>query len=804
MKDIDGLFAALEADPGVLFFPVRHHSPVCSRHLARLIRQARPASIVIEGPDDLTPLIPLILHPRTRAPFAVYTTFAERGRGRFAAYYPFCDSSPELVALRVGRETGATLRFADLTWPEQVMAGRSAGGAEEEPRRTSLLEETPLRRSEFLKSLAKRAGCRDTDELWDHLFEVGGEDVETGRFVREVAAFCALARWDDPPEALEADGTLARERAMAAAVQDQRRRDGDASRSGPVLVVTGGYHTAALPSLLSEPCPRPEIPLAGEARTVLMRYSFDRLDALNGYGAGLPSPRYYDILWRLLEEGHPTPHLAAAARIVVEIGRLTRERDLPFAVSAADEIAALEQARRLADLRGHPAPSREDLLDGLRGAFVKGAIDAEGALLLEVVRHVLAGAEAGEVPPEAGVPPLVEDFRRQAESLGLPVRDATPRRLALEIYRREPHRRTSRLLHGLVFLDAPFAVMTAGPDFERGRNLDLMVEHWDYAWSPAGETALLEASVYGTTVEEAAGGRLRQAVADLEESGQGRSARPAVRLLIAACRMGLHRRTGEVLGLLEKSVAEDPSFVSLGFGLTELALLWRSREPLEAHGLEPVPELARAAFRRACFLARDLPSCPAEEVDAALGALSALREATASRNDGLFDADLFLESLGSVARATAGRTVLVGGAAGILFGEGKLGEDALLALAEGHLRGAAAEPAARTGFLRGLLATAREAAWRLPGLLAAVDGLLASWSEEELTRALPEMRLAFSYLTPRETDRVAAQVADLHGGRSLGDLVHLAVREEDVRRNLLLTREVEAALARDGLAGGEP
>jgi hypothetical protein len=193
-------------------------------------------------------------------------------------------------------------------------------------------------------------------------------------------------------------------------------------------------------------------------------------------------------------------------------------------------------------------------------------------------------------------------------------------------------------------------------------------------------------------------------------------------------------------------------------------------------------------------------------VDAALDALSALREACAAAStsqDGLFDPDLFLNALESVARATAGRTVLVGGAAGILFGEGRLGEDALLALVEGHLRGAASEPAARTGFLRGLLATAREAAWRLPGLLAAVDGLLASWNEEELTRALPEMRLAFSYLTPRETDRVAAQVAVLHGGRDLGDLVHLAVREEDVRRNLLLTREVEAALARDGLAGGQ-
>ena len=47
-----------------------------------------------------------------------------------------------------------------------------------------------------------------------------------------------------------------------------------------------------------------------------------------------------------------------------------------IALSTADEIAALQQARLLAALRGHPGPTREDLLDGVRSCFVKGAMDA--------------------------------------------------------------------------------------------------------------------------------------------------------------------------------------------------------------------------------------------------------------------------------------------------------------------------------------------------------------------------------------------------------------------------------------------
>jgi hypothetical protein len=126
-------------------------------------------------------------------------------------------------------------------------------------------------------------------------------------------------------------------------------------------------------------------------------------------------------------------------------------------------------------------------------------------------------------------------------------------------------------------------------------------------------------------------------------------------------------------------------------------------------------------------------------------------------------------------------------------------ETALLARVAGHLGGGGA-PVERAGFLRGLLATAREAAWQVPGLLEAVDGLLAAWDEEDFLRVLPELRLAFSPFTPREVDRVAARVGDLHGGRKPEGLFLRGVSEGDVRLNLRLTREVAALLSRDGLS----
>lgn len=843
-RKMDDLLGRLRSD-GVVYCPVRHHSPACAWHVRRAILDLRPSAVLIEGPSDLTPLIPLLLDAKTRTPVAAYSTYADRaGRlarlagvdeaaaatpagkrdvPRFAAYYPLCDYSPELVGLRAGRDVGAELRFIDLAYPQQVLAERgvsTAAGSGDGPAGLSLQEETYLRRSEYLHRLTLQAGCRDVNDLWDRLFETaaGGDDHEG--FFQRVAAYCCMARMDSPPALLEADGTLARDRAMAAAIRKQlgvsraRPKRGvepsSATPAGPVLVVTGGFHTAALPYLVADPSTAAPAALdlsPDEGLTVLMRYSFDRLDALNGYASGMPAPEYYDRVWRLLGERHPQPFLEVAARTVVEVGRLTRERDLPFSVSTADAIAALEQCRRLAELRGRrDVPTREDLLDGVRACFVKGAIDAEGTAVIAVVNHVLAGTRIGDLPASAGVPPLVEDFRRRTTELGLSVTDTVRRKLSLELYRNAAHRDVSRLLHKLAFLNAPFGVVTGGPDFVNGRNLELMYEHWDYGWNPAIESALIEASVHGASVDEAAATKLRLAAVELEEAGLGRNTAEAVRVLVHACRMGLHAHAHQIVELIDQDVAEDPTFESVVAGMTELAMLWQSREPLEAHRLPQIPTVARTAYRRACFLARDVVTCPPDRVDSVLQSIAALRQAAAhhdgtgdGEDDSHFDPTLLWGALEAVVAAPQTPAVILGGAAGVLFGEDRLDEPTLLTLAAGNLAAAAGDPAAKTGFLRGLLFTCREVAWRLPELLRRVDALLRDWDEDEFVRALPDLRMAFASLTPRETGRVAANVGALYGLKDLGNLFRPDLSVQDVAANLRLSAAADEWLRSEGL-----
>ena len=63
----------------VVYLPVRHHSPACALHVRQTIEQLNPSAVLVEGPADLTPLVPSLLHPDARPPFAVYTTYVDKG-----------------------------------------------------------------------------------------------------------------------------------------------------------------------------------------------------------------------------------------------------------------------------------------------------------------------------------------------------------------------------------------------------------------------------------------------------------------------------------------------------------------------------------------------------------------------------------------------------------------------------------------------------------------------------------------------------------------------------------------------------
>lgn len=787
----------------LIVFPVRHHSPACAWQLSRLFEQLTPSVVLVEGPRSFTPLIPLLVHSEARMPLAVYTYAVQNTQDdatprRRAAYYPFCSHSPEFVALAAAHAREIPTRFIDLDFSEQCLIEIEQEDREAE----SLLDERRYQRSRYLSALAQQLGCRDHEELWEHLFEVSATTRGLQKQVTDIAAYCHLARVECTTEELTKDGTLQREAEMAWHIQqalNERKAD-----DGPVLVVIGGFHAVAMPQLLANPIQRHSISRGAisDESSALIRYSYDRLDRLNGYSAGMTSPAWQQLLWeRTLKYGKTGMDASkrvrqeAALTILFDIAIELRERH-GIALPMPTLVAAYEHALQLAALRCRPAPVRDDVLDAVTSCFVKGDADADGLLVLAVAHRILSGQAMGKVPPGAGTPPLVKDFEYRARRQRLKIDDSQPRRMVLDIYRRPEHRLTSRLLHGLTLLKVPLAVRRAGPDFVGGTGLDRLQEHWEYTYSAATEAALVEASVYGVTVPLAVANRFCAQIDQSVPGSERHDARTAAAFLMQACVLGLHDYLPRVIANLREAIGNDAAFESVVSAASSVGILWESREPLEARDLTEVPHLLQSAYERAIYLGSNLHGVTGEGNEL-LQALSRLRELLVSTAGRSLDANLYWDLVTRLSMAHDA-ALIRGASTGLLYSAGRMSEAEVSTILNGHLNGLI-QPRDAISFLRGLLYTAREAAWQQPDLLGVLDKLLQDLDDDAFVATLPELRLAFAEMTPKETDRIAEAVAQLHGEKDLGRLVRYDLSAAEVQANLNLSQMLVELLATDGL-----
>lgn len=794
--DVRALAARLVTDELVVL-PVRHHSPACAAAVESAFARYQPSRVLIEGPRSFDAFVGLLSHPEAEFPLAVYTW--SRPDGRPAApgeghggYYPFCDYSPELVAARLAHAAGIPATFCDLEVGEQAAAAE----APVLPGDGSLLREDVYEHSRALTSLAEQIGCRDHEDLWELLFEADTTDTDLDEHVARMAAYCMLARRDHSDTDLDRDGTSAREAEMVHHV-----REALAARSpsgGPVLAVLGGFHAVALPELLSDPPPRPQLDIGKvEKGSALIRYSFDRLERLNGYASGMTSPGWHQRIWDERRRG-ATPDAArraAALTVLLDVAEEMRTRHRT-PVATPTLAAAQRQVLLLTGLRQRPAPLRSDLLDAVTSCLVQGEADVEGRLVRGVTNAVLTGRRVGRLPPGAGTPPLVRDTLARLAALRLNTHAVEPRNVALDLYRNPAHRLTSRTLHGLRLLGVPFAEHVAGPDFARGTGLSRLQERWTYLWTPASEGHLAEVSMYGSTLPEAVAARFAQLLATASADDRVPSSTEACSLLAQGAVVGLHDQIDPAIALLSDALAAEPSFVAAVTTAGSLALLEEGREPLEARRLTGLADLLATAYSRALFLCAELQGD--EEPPAGVAtALARLRELLASPAGASLDPEPFWARVEELRRGH-GRPLVRGAAAGLASTAGRLSLDDLARDVAGHL-GSSIPAHDAVAFIQGLFATAREALWQASGLVEELDRRLTGWADSTFLGALPDLRLAFAGLTPRETDRVAELVAALHGGLRPDVGVRHDVDEQAVAANLALSQMVAEVLERDGL-----
>ncbi|ENV06411.1 hypothetical protein F967_01059 [Acinetobacter sp. CIP 102637] len=811
------------AERGIHFLPIRHHSPACAYATLQALQQLQATHVLIEAPRSFNRLIADLQHPESQPPLAVLcqTEIIEQNvdavngetveqKQTRTAYYPFCDYSPEWAALRYAPEINAQVEFIDLAWSSQVEHELQTF-AEQTWQSRSLQQERYLGHSQYLQALAHKLHCRNHDELWDHLFELKSkkEMNDWQNFFHEVFVWCAMSRLDYEDSVLEADASLVREQCMLQSILECYENN-----KGTICVITGGFHTLALieelaKQLLSEkPKKIKKIKSADQNdQAWLIRYSFDRLDALNGYASGMPSPAFYQRCWQQMMDDSANDveqRQALTVELLSDFSRQLREQQI-LDSSFITIKNATEQAMRLASLREHHLISRFDLIDACQSSFVKGSLDEGQQAFQHLLHQILSGARLGQVVQSTQTPPLLAQVYELAKIHRFKLDETTSKRAKLDVFRNQKHRLRSRFLHLLEFLQVGFAKSVSGPDFLGGGRLHLLFEEWDYAWTPHVEAQLIGLSELGSDLNTIAVQKLLQLKETFSQSGQGRSSHLAVQLLIRAALMGLHKQIPILFAEIQQYLPNDPDLDSVIQCGQKLLNLWTGKDFLAFQQQPELKGLLEQVIPSALFLLSQLATPPADQQQQILNQVLQLRNLSKQIQrvvEGEADwLTQFYETLARLHTDWQKLDILAGAVDALRFIDGDLTEQNLQQSIQQHF-GIGASPEHAVAYLSGMMQSAPELLLRYPAMAKLLNQLLLQWDEATFVAILPDLRQAFTYFKPKETAAFAEQIAQLNDVSSLDISQYMSeVSQAEMLQGVQLNQQLQQFLVDQNLQG---
>lgn len=710
----------------VSLFGVRHHGPGSARRLVEALDALRPAAVLIEGPADASHLLPMLANPGMATPVALLT-YAEDDPAR-ASFFPFADYSPDYQAVRWAVARGAELRFIDLPSSDRLGGQHSANGDDPDV----VPDDDPITRDP-IGVLAMAAGYDDGESWWADVIEEN--PASTPVFAAVADAMTALRCEAGPPSGLEA----AREAHMRLEIARAAKES-----DGPVAVVCGAWHVPALAAKVSLSADRALLKGRPKAKTkaTWAPWTAPRLARGSGYAAGVVAPGWFAHLWDTRHAGdRDAIWLARIARVMREHGRF---------VSTASVIDAQRLGHALAALRARPHPGFEEL----REAAIACLCHGERAIWDDIAAELLIGSAVGVIPADTPLAPLLDDLQRQQRATRLKP-EALERALTLDL-RSDSGLARSTLLHRLDALDVPWGRLA-----DAGRSRGTFRENWVLAWQPEFAVRLVENLVHGSTIAEAADGRLTDAMR--EEDDLGALAALVRRAMIA----DLPRATQAGIALLEDLAALTSDCQALLAALPPMADILRygeARSGTVEHLAGLMPRIVVQAALAFPYAARNLD---AEAAAALRGTILAAEGAIQLAELAPDVVAIWHAALRKLFDDEQTTRLIAGSAARLLYEAEELSvDDAATLLARMLSPGTPVSEAA--GYFEGFLEGAGQRLIHDAALRDAIDVWLLALEEDAFVANLPLFRRVFSALDRNERRRLmdAALGRSGNGARS--------------------------------------
>jgi len=328
--------------------------------------------------------------------------------------------------------------------------------------------------------IAKLAGYEDSERWWEVMFE--SSENSTAIFDTILELMTELRAAAKPTSHRELQREAYMRTVIRAAVKKGFQK---------IAVVCGAWHAPVLDKWQGYKATHDKQFLKGIKKTktkaTWVPWTYKRLSRQSGYGAGVISPAWYQILYDKPNE--------VVIQWMTKVAHLLRKEDLN--ASSAHVIEAVRLADSLAAIRSLSVPGINELSEAAISIFCEGQTTP-----LELIeKKLIIGERMGEVPDTIPVVPFQQDLNKCIKTARLTKEQKSLETVEKTLDLRKPSNlAASHLLHRLNILEIPWGQPLEGSKYSLGS----FKEHWALDWEPDFAIRIIEAGMWGNTVYEAA------------------------------------------------------------------------------------------------------------------------------------------------------------------------------------------------------------------------------------------------------------------------------------------------------------
>ena len=754
----------------VLYFPIRHHSPVCSYHVEQIIKDYAPDCILIEGPDNSNDILSYIAHEETTYPIAIYYSYKDvkgelgEENENYSCYYPILEYSPELVAIKSALAKDIFVKFIDLPYAKRLLNTKNEYGVRKKADKNSYNDDYLLSDHKFFEAVCEETNTRSFDEFWEKSFEINGLSMSTKDFVTQFNMYTYILRANSKQEDLQNEGTLIREQYMYEQILNAKKT------YKKILVITGGFHTYGLIQLQNDKKSQIEFKsvIKPQEKTYIMPYSMEETDALNGYASGMISPNFYQDIW-LNINNVDTTYTDTILKYLLAVSKECKKKKILITLS--DQISAFTSANMLAQLRNKNQCGKYELLDGVTSCFIKGELNLSTNTPIETLKKLLTGNSVGNICSQSPTPPIVSDFQEICKKYKLKISDTLQKEVVLGIFASERHREISKFLYQLHFLDCAFSTKTRGSTLKDKTDRNLIKETWTYKWSAKVMARLIENSIYGATVYSASYQLLTKKIKEASTS------KDCALLLIDCFLMGINDKLGFLKDKIEDIIINDGDFFSSASALEYLVQLYDLKELYNESDTLEYKNLIDICFNKTVSVLSYVQNISEDLESQVIKLIKLLFDITCKaqfENKKPVLIDIFKE----IIQDKSTNPAVLGAITGILYSTNEIDSNDIFEMFNSYLSDVQ-NTIKSARYLSGLFYTARDLIFVSEEFIKILHKMISDISYEDFQQIIPELRLAFSYFTVSETNKIAKKVANFYNV-SKEEITKKSISEEDI------------------------